>query len=127
MRIIKPNVMTMNDDKTNHVQSVPVDTGALAGQVILDVDNNLISLAHLNWRSRQLPINNDHSTFHAIGWDAVMSVAVRHVVRTVETSFAHCEVVLDVEAVNAPLRRTAIAFTLANIRYICVMQWIKEL
>jgi hypothetical protein len=57
----------------------------------------------------------------------VMSVAIRHVVRTVETSFAHCEVVLDVEVVNASLRWTTVAFTLTGIRYLCVMQANKEL
>ena len=83
---------------------MPVYAGTFARQVIFDINNNLVSFAHLNGRAWQLAIDNDHSAFHSVGRYAVMSIAIRQIVRAVETSFAHREIVFNVETINAALR-----------------------
>lgn len=66
------------------VQTMPVNCGAVAQQIVLDINHNLVTLAYLNGRTRHHAIHNGYATLQAIPKDAVRPLTVRQIEGTVK-------------------------------------------
>lgn len=83
------------------VQAMPMDRGALAQQIILDIDDNLIALAHLYRWAGHHAIDHGDATLQSIAHDAVRPRAVGQIEWTVVAGLREGLIPFDHEGVVA--------------------------